>query len=265
MMAYMGALVKKLPLASSIYGRLRCLHYLREKGRGTGSSRSYSYPGHGDDLLAHKLLGSVQFFVDIGAGDGTTGSNTFYFALRGARGVCFEPLSASYASLRRLYLFNRKIVCRNCGISDRTRDAEIVSQRDRSYIPETEDQAHTRLFPVEASSGGALTRIRLQTFSDATRGIALPEVIDLLDIDVEGHELSVLRSIPFDRYDFRLIILETHLLDEHGGYLWKHRDLDEMNRLLAERGYREVGRTPANTFYSRCLAPQENSRRPKQM
>lgn len=261
MMEYIEPLVKKLPLARSVYGRLRCLHYLREKLSGVRSGRSYSYPTHGDDLLAQKLLGSVQFFVDIGAGDGTNGSNTFYFALRGARGVCFEPLPASYARLRRLYLFNRKIVCRNCGVSDTTREAEIVSQHDLSYIPETEDEAHTRLFPVELSPGGTLAHIRLRTFSEATRGIRLPEVIDLLDIDVEGHELNVLRSIPFDRYNFRLIILETHLLDKDGKYLWKHRDLNEMNRLLAEHGYREVSRTLANTFYSRHLAPEKNYRR----
>jgi FkbM family methyltransferase len=219
-----------------------------------------SYATHGEDLVAQKHLGSVEFFVDIGAGDGIAGSNTFYFAIRGASGVCFEPLKESYAKLRSLYLFSRRVICRNCGISDEAREADIVDLQDCSYIPETEDAAHTRLLPFERHAQPT-RRIRLLPFLEAMRGITLPSVIDLLDIDVEGHELSVLRSIPFDRYAFRLIILETHLLEETGERVWKHRDFDEMNGLLAQHGYRAICRTRANTFYSRDTdqsPPSEN-------
>lgn len=213
--------------------------------------------------MAQKHVGSVRFFVDIGAGDGISGSNTFYFAIRGASGVCFEPIKESYAKLRRLYWFNRKVICRNCGISDEAREAEIVDLQDCSYIPETEDQAHTRLLPLEQPAR-QIRQIRLLPFREAMRGITLPSVIDLLNIDVEGHELNVLRSIPFDRYTFRLIILETHLLNDTGELVWKHRDFDQMDELLADHGYRAICRTRANTFYSRDTDQSPPTDNPRQ-
>jgi FkbM family methyltransferase len=249
--SHINKLIKRLPLARRAYERVYFLQYLREKGRASANPPK-TFSTHRDDLVVQKHLGSVKFFVDIGAGNGIAGSNTFYFALRGASGVCFEPLKQSYAKLRCLYLLNRKVVCRDCGISDESRQADIVQLQDCSYLPETEDHTHTHLLSIhELRSNEALGRITLLTFDEATRGIALPDVIDLLDIDVEGHELNVLRSIPFDRYGFRLIMVETHLLDNSGRFVWKHRDLDEMNRLLAEHRYLPVDTTESNTFYSR--------------
>ncbi len=241
--------IKKLPF--TVYSRLYFLHYLRLRLRSSGATESYA--DSEEDLIAQKYLGSVNYFVDIGAAGGKVGSNTFYFALRGARGVCFEPRRESFLRLRCLYLFNRKIVCRNCGISDTTREADIVQLKEWSYVAETEDQGHTRLYPDQKPPEQSVSRIKLQTFDEATSGISLPKVIDLLSIDVEGHELNVLRSMPFERHDFRLIILETHLLGDRGECVWKHRDLDEINRLLAQHGYRPLCMTGANTFYSRDI------------
>ena len=243
----MKDLIKKLPLAERIYGRLYFLHYLRQRSNLSGTT---SYANSEEDLMARDYLGSVRYFVDIGAAAGKVGSNTFYFAVRGARGVCFEPLRESYLKLRCLYFFNRRIVCRNCGISDKAGDAEIAHVGDWSYILETEDHAHTLLHP-RGREHKTVTRVRLLTFDEATRGVDLPKVIDLLSIDVEGHELNVLRSVPFERFDFRLIILETHLRGDNGECVWTHRDIDQIGTLLAQYGYRPVGQTTANTFYSR--------------
>ena len=44
-----------------------------------------------------------------------------------------------------------------------------------------------------------------------------PKPIDLLSVDVEGHELDVLRGFDFVRWQPRLILLEDHVtnLDKH--------------------------------------------------
>jgi FkbM family methyltransferase len=238
-------------LVESAYERLYFVQYFREKGRARANPGN-TFSTHGDEWVIQKHVGSVKSFIDIGAGNGIAGSNTLYFALRGASGICFEPLKESYDKLRCLYLLNRRVVCRNCGISDKSGEASIVQLQDCSYLSETEDEAHTRLLPIERLRGSELLgRVKLLTFDEATKGITLPNIIDLLDIDVEGHELNVLRSVPFDRYGFGIIMLETHLMDETGQYIWKHRDLDEMNKLLADHGYHPVDMTRANTFYAR--------------
>lgn len=61
-----------------------------------------------------------------------------------------------------------------------------------------------------------------------------PRVIDYLALDIEGSELDVLRSFPFDRYTIQAISLECD------GLIW-----DGITHLLRQRGYREV-RNPFN-------------------
>ena len=207
-----------------------------------------SYSENGEDLKVQELLGKVRWFIDIGGGSSWRGSNIFYFALRGAQGVCFEPLPEYFVRLRSLYLFNPRVQCRNCGISDEERDSEFISWGAWSYIPETEDRDHTKLFPGKASAKKAL-QIKLLRFENAIKGIPVPPVVDLLSIDVEGHELNVLRSIPFDRYAFRLIVLETHEQSEDGKTVWRHRDFDQMFQLLEQNGYTSVFSNRVNTFF----------------
>lgn len=135
--------VRNIPFAKAVYARCFLLFYLWEKLKRKRVQRTYAQQG--EDLKVGELLGHVGFFIDIGAHDGISGSNTFYWALRGARGICFEPVRQTYQKLRSLYLLNRRVICKNCGVSDRTRQSEIVALDFLSYLPETEDRAHSEL------------------------------------------------------------------------------------------------------------------------
>ena len=90
-------------------------------------SKKRSFAQAGEDLTLEELIGDVRWFVDIGANDGVTGSNTFYFALKGARGICFEPVAETYTKLRWLYLLNPRVRTIQCGISNQSRVAEIIA------------------------------------------------------------------------------------------------------------------------------------------
>ena len=233
------ATARQFSVARYVYARSFALRYW-------AAPRSrHSFAQAGEDLIVEDLLHNVEFFIDIGANDGISGSNTFYFALRGARGVCFEPVRWTFQKLESLYALNRRVQCRRVGISDRSGDAEIVGGDFLSYIPDTMDQDHLHANPpLETKT----EKIKVSTFSEAVAGLDVPQAVDLLSIDVEGHELNVLRSIPFDQYRFRAIILETHL-EENGSLKWRHRDLDDIERVLSAAGYHSSKSTWVNTIY----------------
>src|ERR1700682_1749414 len=115
--------VSKIPFAKSLYSKCFVFRYLKAKA----FCRGRSFAQAGEDLQVESLIGNVNYFVDIGAYDGISGSNTFYFALKGARGVCFEPIKGAFSRLASLYRLNSKVSCRNCGISDENRHAEMVA------------------------------------------------------------------------------------------------------------------------------------------
>jgi FkbM family methyltransferase len=232
----------KRPLARKIYFRTWILRYAVESVR-----RRPSYAQAKEDLLAEELVGDVKWFVDIGAHDGISGSNTFKFALDGAQGLCLEPLRETFTKLRWLYLLNDRVTTSRLGVSDQDREADIVAADVLAYIPETEDRQHSSFYSLPPCD---LERISLRRFSVIAEMYELPHLIDLLSIDVEGHELNVLRSIPFDRYAFKCIIVETHLRASDSDQPdWSHRDLEQIESLLEAHGYTRAATTYVNTIY----------------
>jgi hypothetical protein len=85
--------------------------------------------------------------------------------------------------------------------------------------------------------------VPVRTLDDILEEANAPTPIDLLSIDVEGHELEVLRGFDLVRWQPRLIMLEDHVNN-----LKKHR-------LLRRAGYRLIRRVGFNGWY----VPDESS------
>ena len=248
-MGWLRKILRKNQLARRVYCESFALRYFWERMH---LSAGKSFAQDGEDTKIKDLIGEVRWFVDVGAHDGISGSNTFYFALRGARGLCFEPVRETFHKLRALYRFDRRVRCRHAGISQASGSATIMSADFLSYLPETEDAVHTASSRDSFLAAPVPERITLLSFADAIAGAALPAEIDLLSVDVEGHELQVLQSVFATGLKVRCIVVETHLFDPQAQlWLWKHRDLEPMERLLASRGFRAAHQTSVNTIYLR--------------
>ena len=188
----------------------------------------------------------MKTFIDIGANDGYNASNTFYFAIRGAQGFLFEPVRQAYLRLFWLYSFNKSCKCRQVAISNHSGQSEIVKNAELSFISETEDRKHSELFENHSRVTETITCSRLD---EEARTLGIPNQVDLMSIDVEGHELAVLESINFSERTFRLLVIETHLLRD-GKKVWVHKDLSRINELLATFGYYPIYENADNTFYA---------------
>ena len=79
--------------------------------------------------------------------------------------------------------------------------------------------------------------VPIRTLDSVLEEAQAPTRFDFLSIDVEGHELEVLRGFDIARWQPRLILLEDHVAD-----LWKHR-------YLHDAGYRIVRRYENNGWY----------------
>ena len=77
----------------------------------------------------------------------------------------------------------------------------------------------------------------IRTLDSVLEEARAPEHFDFLSIDVEGHEIEVLRGFDIARWQPRLILLEDHVAD-----LSKHR-------YLTAHGYRIVRRYENNGWY----------------
>lgn len=190
------------------------------------------------------------FFVDVGANDGITGSNSYLLEKRGWRGVLVEPSVALADTCRRLrpgsVVVNKAVV----------NDPAVTSVDYYEYLPSPTGARFDGYSSVGAPSpygekailAGAQLKTskvpacRMDAILDEFAGDA---PIDVLSVDVEGFELEVFRGMSFERHCPRVIVVEDNSFGA---------DL-AVPDLLAKHGYAPVFRSFVNVWYLRAGDP----------
>jgi len=169
-----------------------------------------------DEFLEQNIFCGFRngYFVDVGAHDGITINNTYFFEKeRGWRGILVEPLPNVYKDLVK----NRpNAMTLNVAIDDmdgttdfimNTGYTEMLSGIQRHYAPEHNERLKSEL----SSQGGSSTVVpivtrRLQSIFDEHK----VQHVHLLSIDVEGAEFPVIQSIDFDKVFIDVIVFEAN-------------------------------------------------------
>ncbi|MGQ0457927.1 MAG: FkbM family methyltransferase [Hyphomicrobium sp.] len=182
----------------------------------------------GQDLWALWLTNGKRggYFVEIGASDGVSLSNTYILERDfGWRGIVAEPhpsLASALAANRRCH------VSTDC-VSDRSGDTvEFLALKDTVYsrlkdIVPDDDHEKRGARAIDAN----VVRVRTISLNDLLAQANAPGTIDFLSIDTEGSELEILNAFDFDAYTTRAIVVEHNFTS-------RRRDLFE---LLESKGY----------------------------
>ena len=181
-------------------------------------------------------------FLDIGANDGKTFSNTHALALLGWNGVCVEPTNTAFLKLQKLYGNNKNIKCINAGISNVTDVVDIHESLNWNNSEATIGILSTLNSENKNRFSGMnwkLTEIILYTFEDLEKFYGLEEdSYDFINIDVEGHELIVLDEIESVLKKCRLLCIErTENQSNNQKILNKLNDLGFESRFETKDNY----------------------------
>jgi FkbM family methyltransferase len=131
-------------------------------------------------------------FVDVGASDGITGSNTFFFERAGWDGLCIDADPRHTEELKQ-----RRRLVEACAVAALTGTITFHLHKARPTLSGI-DGSGDDYAPINVpcfTLHDLLTRHRIG-------------VIDILDIDVEGAELMVWQSFNPDLHRPRLVIIE---------------------------------------------------------
>ncbi|MDR2746524.1 MAG: FkbM family methyltransferase [Treponema sp.] len=190
-----------------------------------------SFPGQaGQDLLAYLYFQGKKsgFFLDIGAHDGRTYSNSYVFEQLGWQGACVEPLPDVFPLLRR----NRRCDCYQAAMAGGGAPEAVfvhaVGVDTLSGLESDMAGGHEDWIVREGGRPERIT-VRTITFPELMARYPLIRTIDFLSLDVEGAEMSILRTIDFERYDFGLITVEC--IEEKSG------EGEELRAFMAGKGY----------------------------
>jgi FkbM family methyltransferase len=143
------------------------------------------------------------FFIDIGAYDGVTISNTYSLEKIGWKGICIEPVPGIFEMLEK----NRKCECINAALSDNDNNDNTFIQTKGGRSGFKKNMTPKMLLAAEEE--GIISEIAVKnTTFDIIMSKYAKTYIDFMSIDVEGTEMDILRTIDFNKYKFGLIAVE---------------------------------------------------------
>jgi len=184
-----------------------------------------SWSLEGEDIIAATILRNVSIghYYDIGCANPIELSNTWRFYQQGWRGLAVDgrPLQIAWAEQRPGDVFVQQVL----GDGSDTVFYEFpdphMSSCDSSTI-----LRYSNRFPSESIICKQLPTVRASSLWNATFPSIVP---DLVSLDVEGHELAVLRGFNLDAERPKLFIVElkefnfmSPLSHPVAAYLYEH-------------------------------------------
>ena len=157
-------------------------------------------------------------FLDIGANDGTFGSNTATLEYElGWTGLCIEANPKLIESLTDARP-NSKVLHKAVWKETTTVQIE-VPLKFKSDIPGNQlgritgidnlDQRNERYFKKHFDKGTEIFEVQADTVTNLiSNTLGLPVVIDYMSLDTEGAEMEALESIDFNQIDIKFMTIE---------------------------------------------------------
>jgi FkbM family methyltransferase len=191
-----------------------------------------AYSQEGEDMILRRFFeGKKQgFYVDVGAHHPKRFSNTYFFYKMGWHGINIDAMPGSMKLFR---LLRPKDINLETAISEKKESLTFCIFNDPalSGFSESLNKRRTdhREFRIVAHQD--LPTVTLREALDIYMPQGQP--IDFLSVDVEGHDLQVLRSNEWRRYRPSVVVVETLECEfEDVRESEVHRFMESMNYVL---------------------------------
>ncbi|MES1218415.1 MAG: FkbM family methyltransferase [Bacteroidota bacterium] len=213
-----------------------------------------SFSQSGEDIIISDLftrLGiSTPSYLDIGANEPVSLSNTYRLYTRGSQGVCVEPNPVLFEKLQQK---RKRDICINAGVSfDEQKEAlyyifpEKLHGLNTFSKTDAEFWENTGTKEIGRSSIEKKIIMPLVNINDIIKKYLLPYP-NFISIDVEGLDLQILKTIEFENYKPEAFCVETLGYAENNKEI-KNQDLIDF---LKSRGYFVYADTYINTIFCR--------------
>jgi FkbM family methyltransferase len=203
-----------------------------------------TYAQTGEDRILQALLARAGiddshrgFYVDVGANDPVRNSNTFMFYRRGWRGITVEVQPDLVEQHRRVRPRDRAVCA---AVSDEVRELTLTEFPNRGFATVEEAPKWALRQAVRQRQ-----RVTPRALTEILESEGAPARFEFLSVDVEGHDLHVLRSLDFSRFRPLLVTVEIEGLRIADGGLEK----DPIVAFLAERGYEPLAYAVFNGYF----------------
>lgn len=193
-----------------------------------------------DKILAEIFNGkSNGLCVEVGANDGVNDSTSMYFEKIGWNCILLEPNPV----LCKLIRASRNSTLVEFAASDRSGEVTlfVAEGAERAHGVSTLNSSEEALNKIK-SYGFTYKEVKVQTkpLDEILSDLKLDREIDFISVDVEGHELEVLRGFSIERWKPTIILVEDNSNYENA----------VVSDYLSGLGYLRFMRTGVNDWYA---------------
>lgn len=184
-----------------------------------------------DSKLERYLDFDNGFYIELGANDGLSQSNTAYFErYKGWKGVLIEPILHNYLACRQNRSAENYFSNCACVPFDYVGDTVKLYY---SNLMTAQDSTHSTLDDINEHVQRGKRFLKpyeevlpyfavAKTITSVLDEAAAPKIIDFLSLDVEGVELEVLKGLDFGKYRINFMLIETNKVDIISDFLRQH-------------------------------------------
>jgi FkbM family methyltransferase len=209
-----------------------------EKLEMEGFTLSHSMTG--EDLVLKSIFGKNKrtgFYVDIGCNNPIQKSNTSKLYLKGWQGICADGNAALIRKFRKI---RKRDICLHAIVSDERKEMTFYQdKRDHEY-----SSVDRELGNKLRAEGKDLVELKMTstTLEEIFDQYIDGRGIDLLCVDVEHHDLQVLKGNNFSKYRPGIICVE---FDGRLGEL----DSSDLHAFLTGVNYEVLAFCSPNVYY----------------
>jgi FkbM family methyltransferase len=179
-------------------------------------------------------------FVDVGANDGITYSNTYFMEkYRGWTGICIEPHPTAFLKL----VQNRSCDSLNIGISSKEAELEFLKvdgyAEMLSGLKSNYDAAHLNRIEEEILVNGGTKETILVACKRLEKILLQKKIqeVDYCSIDIEGGELEVLESLDLKAKQIKVFSIENNYFE------------DRLKKYMADYKYKLIKKIKCDEIY----------------
>lgn len=197
-----------------------------------GEKKIFSQNGQDSFVLDYFEYKKNGTFLDIGANNGISLSNTYILEKEyDWTGICIEPIPITFEKLDK----NRNCIKLNIGISNKNgkerfgfmeKSSKMLSGIIEDYHPKHLQRINKQLSDTNSN----LTEIEIQCYliGDILENYSINK-IDYMNIDTEGSELRILKTIDFEKIHIECMSIENNYNDK------------EQRQFIISKGYKLIG------------------------
>lgn len=188
-------------------------------------------------------------FVEVGAYDGESFSNTSGLADIGWNGLYIEPIKQLASACAQRHSKNKVLVA-NLAIGPEEKIVDIYYGHTLTTLKKEQVDMYEQIDWAKGHHKGEKLQVKQVPLEKVLKKSQVPQNFDLFVVDVEGYEFEVFKSFDLSLWKPRVMIVEIE--DQHPSFE-KFKDFTnsckELRNYIKNYGYREYYMDEINTIF----------------